>query len=425
MVMRKMMATALMVIAGATGASAQNSYLVTTARPQEDTAQNSTAKASPEALFISNNFRYYSLCDWMPGMKFMVIPERMDLIVSTFKLAATGKDVDSGELKHKIMEYQGVDVTERGFLHFNFLCDSIEYYCEIKNTTLADYCSNPKKGIKTLAYLGDVDIANALLVGQTLYTRCDTYYQDDANSTNGCREVKLPINTPVTVTAVGVGSRAFPVKIVFEDAKGTAYYKEVAISKTNSGMLDSEFIMNKADRLFTKAFGFTDPNQSRKEQLLAQYNGKMLYLKHASEMTYDSEERTMKRYTQYTVRNIDVINGTNHILLHLSDKKGEIYTKRVTLVREDVTGDAHQSENYFNEVFGIGNLRKLYPAISESIWSKIESSEVGLGMNMTEVRLAVGEPMRTYKDPHTGHQDWIYENRTIISFKAGKVVAIK
>ena len=40
--------------------------------------------------FISQNFRFYSLCDWKEGMKFMVMPEKYDLIVRRFSDAATG-----------------------------------------------------------------------------------------------------------------------------------------------------------------------------------------------------------------------------------------------------------------------------------------------------------------------------------------------
>ena len=57
--------------------------------------------------FLSQNFRFYSLCDWQEGMKFMVMPEKYDLVVKTFTDAATGKDVSSMPLKYKIMIYKG------------------------------------------------------------------------------------------------------------------------------------------------------------------------------------------------------------------------------------------------------------------------------------------------------------------------------
>lgn len=403
-------------------AVAQNGYLVKTS----DVSATQPAFLSSEDEFIAANFVHYSLCDWYPGMKFMVMPERVDLIVSTFKSASSGKSVGNGELKNRIMEYQGVETTGEGSLHFNFLCDSVAYYCEVKNTTLADYCVNPKSGIKTLAYLGDVDVAQTLLVGKTLYTRGERYFQDDANAVKGFREVSIPKNTEVKVVAVGVGqSRAWPVKIIFEDAQGVAYYKEVAFSKTNSGMSDRDYVMSKADCLFGRAFGFANPNQSREEQLNLQYVGMPVYLKHDIDFSLNGTEQPAKRYTQYTIRKVEVENGSNYVSMTLTDRQGRLYVKRITFLRERVTGDVHRSENYFGEVFGVGDLRKLYPAVSEAAWAKIERGEVAIGMTMEECRLALGEPMRFYKDAVTGIQDWIYENHVILSFKAGRVVVIK
>ena len=43
----------------------------------------------------------------------MVMPERKDIIIPPFKSAETNKEVDTGELKHKIFEYLGSEITER------------------------------------------------------------------------------------------------------------------------------------------------------------------------------------------------------------------------------------------------------------------------------------------------------------------------
>ncbi len=61
---------------------AQNGYIVSTASRQANTFVE-----SPEKQFIDDHFKYYSLCDWTPGMKFMVIPERKDLVIPVFKSA--------------------------------------------------------------------------------------------------------------------------------------------------------------------------------------------------------------------------------------------------------------------------------------------------------------------------------------------------
>lgn len=232
----------LTILIGATSCSlctyAQNGYIVTTT-----SQQTSISVESLEKQFINDHFKHYNLCDWTPGMKFMVIPERKDIIIPPFKSTETNKEVDTGDLKHKIFEYLGSEITERGFVHFNFECEGQQYYHELKNTTLEQYCLKPKAGIPTLAYLGDVDIAKELLERQTLYMRTNKVRIDDPNSTSGYKEVPIGMNEEVTVTAVRVGSRAYPVKIVFQDKKGNTYYQPVAISKTNCGMADSDFIM--------------------------------------------------------------------------------------------------------------------------------------------------------------------------------------
>lgn len=99
----------LAILIGATSCSlctyAQNGYIVTTT-----SQQTSISVESLEKQFINDHFKYYNLCDWTPGMKFMVIPERKDIIIPPFKSAETNKEVDTGELKHKIFEYLGSEL---------------------------------------------------------------------------------------------------------------------------------------------------------------------------------------------------------------------------------------------------------------------------------------------------------------------------
>ena len=112
----------LAILIGATSCSlctyAQNGYIVTTT-----SQQTSISVESLEKQFINDHFKHYNLCDWTPGMKFMVMPERKDIIIPPFKSTETNKEVDTGDLKHKIFEYLGSEITERGFVHFNFECE--------------------------------------------------------------------------------------------------------------------------------------------------------------------------------------------------------------------------------------------------------------------------------------------------------------
>ena len=126
-------------------------------------------------------------------MKFMVMPEKYDMVVKTFRdPAQNGREVSSMTLRHKIMIYKGHTEGSDGHAHINFLCqdDNKMYYYEVPNGTFEDYCYG-KMGVPTLAYLGDVDIAREMLIGKTLFTkttlfRIDTEYDGDGFQ-EGCR----------------------------------------------------------------------------------------------------------------------------------------------------------------------------------------------------------------------------------------------
>ena len=98
------------------GAMAQNSYIVKTkgAKKAESTV-TANEQAAEEATeeptdFIGANFKNIKLCNWTEGMRFMVMPEKYDLVVGAFCDAKTNRDVSCGKLKHKIMVYKGHSV---------------------------------------------------------------------------------------------------------------------------------------------------------------------------------------------------------------------------------------------------------------------------------------------------------------------------
>ena len=68
----------------------ENSYIVKTSGVLEGTRLETVGQEEEAIIdFISQNFKFYSLCDWQEGMKFMVIPDEYDLVVKTFTDAAT------------------------------------------------------------------------------------------------------------------------------------------------------------------------------------------------------------------------------------------------------------------------------------------------------------------------------------------------
>lgn len=106
-----------------------------------------------------------------------------------------------------------------------------------------------------------------LLIGKTIYIQSETVRVDDANSYSGYRDIPISVNTEATVTAVGVGSQAYPVKIIFKDTQGHSYYLEVALSRTNSGMDMSDFQGEKRMKYFSNSISFTNKKLDNIESL--------------------------------------------------------------------------------------------------------------------------------------------------------------
>ena len=117
-------------------AYAQNSYIVKTSGVLEGTRLETLNQEEETAIdFISQNFKFQSLCDWQEGMKFMVIPSEYDMVVKTFTDAATEKDVSSVKLRHKIMIYMGHEEDKDG--HERISGSTITRFRVIRSRTTA------------------------------------------------------------------------------------------------------------------------------------------------------------------------------------------------------------------------------------------------------------------------------------------------
>ncbi len=433
--MKKLIVLAGLAFAASTAmAQSADSYIVKTKGVKKTEAKANVKKDAQTdeqtgTDFVSQNFRYYSLCDWQDGMRFMVIPEKYDLVVNTFRDAGTGKEVSSGKLRHKIMVYNNHSVGENGRARMNFTCeeDNKRYYFELPNGEFEDYCFS-KKGVPTLAYLGDVDIAREKLMGQSLITRATDYCVDTDYDTDAYDNVKVEKNMEVKVVAVGVGTRSFPVKIIVADKRGNEFFQDVAISKTNSGMRDDEFDLDNAKHAFYGSFDVITA-QTKVSTDYAQYMGKTIYSKYATSMTTKGggkDNRVVKvpKLTEFRIDGMAPIRNSDYVTLTLTETEtGRIYSKDVTFTNDNVTGE---NEDYFGNLFGFGEGKMRNT--SAATRTMIREGRVGVGMTEEEVEMAVGEPDRK-EDLPNGRYQWIYKRTKswlVIEFnKSGKVVGYK
>ena len=402
----------------AANAQSADDYIVKTKGVKKTTTTTPAVNvAEPEKKgneptdFVGKNFKYHSLCDWTPGMKFMVMPEKYDLIVKTFCDAGTGKEVSSMSLRHQIMVYQGHNVSSEGHARINFQClgDGKMYYYEVPNGTFEDYCYS-KTGVPTLAYLDDVDIARKTLVGKKLITKSTIYYVDTDYDSDGAQQVKVPINHEVTVRRVGVGTRNFPVKIIVEDEKGNEFFQNVALSKTNSGMRDDEFTNDYTRNAFYGSFSLFDDMMAVSGDI-NDYIGKIVHTKFVTGMITkgDGRERTVRvpKMTTFTIDLITQQNGGDYVTLSLTEMESRRqYFKDVIFnATGPIDETSSKKDEYFGYIFAMGE--GVAKQTSQAARAAIRAGRVIAGMTEDEVQLAVGEPDRINNDG-SGRYEWVY-----------------
>lgn len=371
-------------------------------------AKSATEEDEGPQDFMGKNFRFYSMCDWKEGMRFMVIPEKYDMLVNTFR-SEDGKEVSSSRLRHKIMVYKGHQDMPNGRVHINFERedDKSKYYYELPNGTFDDYCYG-KMGVPTLAYLGDVDKARELLKDKDLLTRTQHFRVDTEYDGDGFKEVTVEKNMPVTVKAIGVGTRSFPVKIIVEDEHGNQFYQNVAMSKTNCGMRDDEFIMDNEKFLFTGSFEMADANMTVSDNV-KDYLNQTVFTKHPSNMSSKGSGKVrdvkVPRFTGFIIDEIRAIPNSRYYTLTLRETESRrIYYKDIAFNQEDVNEKGGE-DDFFGYLFGLGD--GAARETSKETRAAIREGRVIIGMTKEEVEMAMGEPFNTVKD-NKGTDLWMY-----------------
>lgn len=414
---------------GGLTATAQNDYLVST-------SEHNNSILSEEEQFVEDNFPLKTLCNWTPGLRFMFIPDGNDMFVPIFSLYETGKEADSSKLKHKFFEFTGTEEiakeTHIGTNYstcFIFTCDGEKYYYEIKGHRLNEICvQNPRVSINGLVYLPDVDTARSLLIGKVVYTNFSSARVDDSNSYTGYKIVNLPKDEKVTITNIGVGSKSYPAKVIFEDSKGHSYYVEVALSRTNSGMDKTDFQADKKMKYFPNAFSFHNRQAMTIENLKNKYLGMPVYPKETMSVkcliqTEGKETESQVRLLRYTplhIKDIEVKLPDTKAKLTLEDANGSIFKIDVDLKYDVIT----KTDNYIEDVLSFGNIRKQFPHTTDENWKLISQGEVREGMTTDECRLALGNPIQIEFKQDTRFETWLYA-RKMLEFESGRLLRYK
>ena len=381
-----------------------------------------TAKA-PARDYISTHFPFHSLCDWQPGMRFMVLPEKYDLIVKTFSDYNTNKEVSSVPLRHKIMVYDGFiekDKSSNGHARMNFHLEEngARYFYEIPVGSFADYCYD-KKGVPTLAYLGDVDIAQDVLVGKKVFTKAK-YYRIDTDAQDGFEEYIVSDREEVEIVAVGVGTRSYPVKIIVQDKNGKQFYQNVAISKTNCGMRDDEFIKDEEKFLFSNSFELEDDIMMLSDNY-RDYIGKVVHTRYLTKMLNEKQTRNVNIISQsgFQIMEMRPLPQAGMMALVLkSTQTAGMYYKNVRFASSYKAGEEPaEGEELFGKLFALGEGKQI--ETSTATRAAIREGRVTIGMTEDEVLMVMGD-VESESTNKAGNKVW--RSRTPGS---GKVLVIE
>lgn len=397
--------------------TAQNDYIVTTSPVQE-------VSLNEEDQFIRNSFPLQILCKWTPGMKFMFVPSGRQFFLPILCNYDEEKEIDNNLLKYKILTFTGTEEKtqeiSRGIIYstrFIFECEGKKYYHEMKDRRLDEICEkNPRACINGLVYLKDVDLAKELLVGRKVYIQAGYARIDDANNYAGYQEINIPANTEAIITAVGVGNQAYPVKIVFTDSQDKSFYLEVALSRTNSGMDMSDFQAEKRMKYFSNAISFASKKNNDTKSLKDKYINATVYPRNliAVQKQSNSSQVRIPRYTTLLIKDVRLTDKGSLANLLLEDKDGELYETEVDLKYNIIV----KNNNFIEDIFAFGDMRKRYPGISEARWDLIANGKVENGMNTEECRLSLGNPIEIRVKNDTRFETWLYTGRTL-DFESG------
>jgi hypothetical protein len=214
------------------------------------------------------------------------------------------------------------------------------------------------------------------------------------------------------------------VKIIVEDELGNEYYQVVAMSKTNSGMRDDEFIMDSLKHTFYGAFELQDAVMKVNRDYKT-YIGQIIHNKYKTEMITkgDGKERhvTIPKMMSFKVDNTLAMPNSPYVTLTLTEVESRrVFYKDVTFTNPVGNPNARTKEDeFFGYLFALGE--GLDRETTQAARAAIQQGRVIVGMSEDEVILAMGEEPTSKENTSDGKYKWLYQRSSgILTIKFGR-----
>lgn len=96
-------------------------------------------------------------------------------------------------------------------------------------------------------------------------------------------------------------------------------------------------------------------------------------------------------------------------VLSLEDKNGTIYVMEADLKYDVIT----RNDNYIEDLFGLEDIHKKYPGITDKRWEIISRGDLEEGMSTEECRLSIGDPIEIQVKKDNRFETWFYNSKTL------------
>ena len=125
-------------------------------------------------------------------------------------------------------------------------------------------------------------------------------------------------------------------------------------------------------------------------------------------------------YTVLKIKEITTSSPGSLAILQLEDQQGALYITEVDLKYDVIV----KNENYIEDLFGFGDMKQKYPAITEERLKIIARGELEEGMSADECRLSIGNPVDIQLKKDSRFETWFYNGRTL-EFENGTLQRFK